>query len=123
MTVANRTTHRVDRAAKARELLAGAAEWRRGRLSNGRRFYLVPSSRETAPPVLYMTDRAACSCEDWRRNRPGACKHVLAVRLFERTAPASAATVRHCGMCPATVRPESIYDLCDDCAYTYGPAA
>jgi SWIM zinc finger len=118
MTTRNRTT--ADRAAKARELAAGASSWRRGRLSNGRRFYFVPSQRPTDVPVLYMVDRAACSCQDWRRNRPAACKHVLAVRLFEQAAPATATAARHCGMCPATVRPESIYDLCDDCAYTYG---
>lgn len=66
------------RSIKAVEIAAGAGQWLKCRLADGRKAYGVPSQHATG--YYYVTDCRACTCPDYQR-RKEACKHVLAVRL------------------------------------------
>jgi len=62
-------------------LAAQAASWIRIRLADGRTGYGMPS---TADPLHYwLVNDTSCSCPDHAYGNGRACKHILAVRLFE----------------------------------------
>ena len=66
------------RSIKAIQIAAEAGQWAKCRARDGRKFYAVPSQRDSS--VRYLADLNTCSCPDFQR-RGSACKHVLAIRL------------------------------------------
>jgi len=117
MTSEQRTTRALD-------IAAGAGQWiRMTDRETGGRSYGIRSSDGRR---LYRVTSAGCSCPD-RGARGATCKHMRAVRAFEATVPAptpvatrQAPQARPCTRCSGRVRPESIYDLCDDCTPVAG---
>jgi len=113
MTIEHRTTRALD-------IAAGAGQWiRMTDRETGGRSYGIRSSDGRR---LYRVTVAGCTCPD-RGARGVTCKHMRAVRAFEATgtAPSPVAAPerpqgRPCTRCGGRVRPESIYDLCDDCS-------
>jgi hypothetical protein len=78
------------RSIKAIEIAAGASQWLKCRVADGRKAFGVPS--QCKPGRYYLVDGQTCTCEDFKRNGlsterrgeegyHGPCKHVLAVRL------------------------------------------
>jgi hypothetical protein len=67
------------RTLKALEIAAGAGQWLKCRLSDGRKAYGVPSQRTRGR--YYLVTCSTCDCEDALRHPGTLCKHSLAVRL------------------------------------------
>jgi SWIM zinc finger len=68
------------RPAAVADVLARSSRWVRGtRKSDGRPFFVIPSSRGS---TVYYADRSACTCPD-ARERGRICKHSLAVQQFQ----------------------------------------
>jgi hypothetical protein len=92
------------RTIKALEIAAGAAQWLKCRLRDGRKAFGVPS--QCTPGRYYLVTCSSCDCPDFQRNGlaeariglPGEhrpCKHVLAVRLYRELVKAQPARRRH----------------------------
>jgi len=79
------------RSIKAIEIAAGAGQWLRCHIADGRRVFGVPSQCKAGR--YYLVDGQSCTCPDFQRNGlsperrgvegyHGPCKHVYAVRLY-----------------------------------------
>jgi len=76
------TTALAPRPAAIAAVLAKASTWTHGtRKSDGKPFYYIPGN---TPGSVYMTATDGCTCPS-AQNRPGPCKHSLAIR--EHQAP------------------------------------
>jgi hypothetical protein len=88
------------RSIRAIEIAAGAGQWLKCRIADGKKAYGVPSQRVVGR--YYLADCQACTCEDFKRHglnadrlglygEHGLCKHILAVRLVVELAKAQQA--------------------------------
>jgi hypothetical protein len=88
------------RTIRAIEIAARADQWRVLRQPDGDEAYMVPSQSD--PDRVYLVTRASCDCLDFRRTDPAtaaprlegeqrACKHMLAVRLYQELVRAAQA--------------------------------
>jgi hypothetical protein len=92
------------RTIRAIEIAAKADRWRVLRQPDGGEAYVVPSQSD--PDRAYLVTRATCDCLDFRRTDPAtavpglegeqrACKHMLAVRLYQELVRAAQALQPH----------------------------
>jgi len=79
------------RPAAVASVLARSAQWTSTRRkSDGKPFYYIQGN---TPGSVYMTDATGCTCSS-AQNRPGPCKHSLAVAEYlARRAPKSDAAL------------------------------
>jgi hypothetical protein len=77
------------RSIRAIQIAARAADWMKCRTGTGQDAFRVPSQHQ--PGRYYFVTASSCECPDFRRSQlaavessddDGACKHVLAVRLY-----------------------------------------
>jgi hypothetical protein len=92
------------RPAAVAAVLARASQWTHARRkSDGRPFWFVPGN---TPGAVYMADPTNCTCPS-AQNRPGPCKHSLAVAAYQQRRARPAPTPR--------ARYEDLFEACRDC--------